>query len=299
MPIVRGSSMMSLGTWKARSTKYQRFLNISNVFLLITSTILVFSSIVLIKFYHISKLDFWSMWFYINPMLMIALGLYTFAVCVYGFLISNQENRCLVSLVAIFLSIAFLGQIFSVFTAMELRNIINNEVIDPGAVIEDMGHYGEVGYEDITSKWDEMQRELRCCGGLDFDYGYQLWRNTPLGSKHQSVPDSCCHEEIEGCGEGKAVERPGLISLGIYKDGCIAIIKTKLKQEVEPLMIVYACVGVLIAIVEMITVVLACAYIAQISRRRRRDDMFTRAASAAVGNDEEYLPALTSKETNF
>ena len=24
MPIVRGSSMMSLGTWKARSTKYQR-----------------------------------------------------------------------------------------------------------------------------------------------------------------------------------------------------------------------------------------------------------------------------------
>jgi len=298
MPLVRGSSMMSLGTWKSRSTKYQRFLNLANVFLLITSTILIFSSIVLIKFYHISKLDFWSMWFYVNPMLMIALGLYTFFVCVYGFLISNQENRCLVGLVAVFLSIAFLGQIFSVFTAMELRNIINNEVIDPGAVINDMKHYGEVGFEDVTSKWDEMQRELRCCGGLDFDIGYQRWRSTNYGMTNMhKVPDSCCHEEHEDCGEGKNIARPNLISLGIYKDGCIAIIKTKLKNEVEPLMIVYACVGVLIAIVEMITVVLACAYVAQISRRRRRDEIYTRAATAASGEDE-YLPAL-SKETNF
>jgi hypothetical protein len=32
-----------------------RFLNLSNVFLLITSTILLFSSIILIKFYHITK----------------------------------------------------------------------------------------------------------------------------------------------------------------------------------------------------------------------------------------------------
>jgi CRISPR/Cas system-associated protein endoribonuclease Cas2 len=40
------------------------------------------------------QLDFWSMWFYINPTFMIALGIFTFAVSVYGFLISNQENRC-------------------------------------------------------------------------------------------------------------------------------------------------------------------------------------------------------------
>jgi len=290
--------MMSLGTWKARSTKYQRFLNISNVFLLITSTILIFSSIVLIKFYHISKLSFWSEWFYINPMLMIALGLYTFCVCVYGFLISNQENRGLVALTAVFLSIAFLGQIFSVFSAMELRNIINTSVVPPGAVIDDMRNYGEVGFEDITSKWDEMQRELRCCGGQDFDIGYQSWKSATIGINTHSVPDSCCHEETENCGQGKVTHRPGQINLGIYKDGCIAIIKSKLIHEVEPLMIVYACIGVLIAIVEMITVVLACAYIAQISRRRRRDEIYTRAANA-TGDDTEYLASLNSKETNF
>jgi hypothetical protein len=34
--------------------------------------------------------------------------------------------------------------------------------------------------------------------------------------------------------------------------------------------------GVVLAIVELITVVLACAYVAQISRRKKREQMFTR-----------------------
>ena len=95
MPIAKGSSMLSLGTWKARSTKYQRFLNLTNVFMLIVSTILLFTSGVLITFYHLTKvliithsllifvshqLEFWSWYFYACPMCMLALGLYTFSV---------------------------------------------------------------------------------------------------------------------------------------------------------------------------------------------------------------------------
>jgi hypothetical protein len=40
----------------------------------------------------------------------------------------NVCSRFLIALIAAFLSIAFLAQIFSIFTAMELRNIINNQV---------------------------------------------------------------------------------------------------------------------------------------------------------------------------
>jgi hypothetical protein len=36
------------------------------------------------------------------------------------------------------------------------------------------------------------------------------------------------------------------ISLGIYKDGCIAILMHKLTHEVEPMMVVYACIGKLL-----------------------------------------------------
>jgi hypothetical protein len=40
------------------------------------------------------------------------------------------------------------------------------QVIDPSAVLNDMRHYGEPGYESLTAKWDEMQRELRYTNNL-------------------------------------------------------------------------------------------------------------------------------------
>ena len=86
MPIVRGASMMSLGTWKARSTKYQRFLNLSNVFMLIVSTVLLFTSGILIGFYHLTKvrlqqaiLCFTSNYY---PSLTSGLGISMLARCV-------------------------------------------------------------------------------------------------------------------------------------------------------------------------------------------------------------------------
>jgi hypothetical protein len=85
--------MMSLGTWTRRSTKYQKFLNLSNVFLLIVSTALLFTSVVLMRYFHMTKLSFWSWYFYALPMCMLVLGLYTFAVSVYGFLISTRESK--------------------------------------------------------------------------------------------------------------------------------------------------------------------------------------------------------------
>jgi len=283
--------MMSLGTWKARSTRYQRFLNLSNVFMLIVSTILIFSAGILMSYYHLTKLDFWSWYFYACPMCMLALGLYTFAVSVYGFLISNQESRGLISLIAVFFSIAFFVQIFSVFTAIELRYRINTERVH--GFEQNMRLYGED--DTIKDNWDSMQRDLRCCGGLHYETGFNDWGSIMSGD----VPDSCCHEERDECGREKitnAASNPSLTDLHIWKDGCLEILQLKLRNDVVPMLIVYAGVGVLLALVELVTVVLACAYVAQISRRRRRDELFTRAATA---NDDEYLPALNNKETNF
>ena len=44
------------------------------------------------------------------------------------------------------------------------------------------------------------------------------------------------------------------------------IIEDKLKDDVVPMMIVYTCLGVILAIVELISLVLACVYVAQIRR---------------------------------
>jgi len=292
--------MMSLGTWTRRSTKYQKFLNLSNVFLLIVSTGLLFTSVVLMSFYHMTKLAFWSWYFYALPMCMLVLGLYTFAVSVYGFLISTRESKGLISLIAVFLSIAFLGQIFSVWTAIELRNIIQLDYLQPGPVKESMEQYG---IDDaVTADWDAMQTQLRCCGGMSYEIGYQTWGNVGYSQNSndrdpKDVPDSCCHRVDEGCGREK-LARVDRFDLGIWKDGCVEILRHKMRTEVQTVLMVYTFLGALLAIVELITVVLACAYVAQINRRdRRQRHNFDRTGNART--EEEYLPALASKETNF
>ena len=59
--------------------------------------------------------------------------------------------------------------------------------------------------------------------------------------------------------------------------------------------------GVLLAIVELITVVLACSYIAQITRRMKKNDMRTKAVNENFDVDDSSSLTLdfNLKETNF
>ncbi|TRY78926.1 hypothetical protein TCAL_12183 [Tigriopus californicus] len=284
-----GSARSTLSMMQRKATKYQKFLNLSNVFLLITSTILIFSAVILIKFYHINKLDFWSSYFWVAPILMIVLGVYTFLVCVYGFLISGSENRALLALYALLLSIAFITQLISIFTAMEVRTKVAQSNIGSVAVNDDLSKYGEDW--SVSSKWDDLQADLHCCGGNNFLTGYNDYRNTPIG-KNFSVPDSCCHNRVAGCGQGIFRFQEADIRNRIFLDGCLTILKDKLETDVIPMMIVYACIGVLLAIVELITVVLACAYVAQITRKIQREEKMWRHGSADRNGDDDVVDTL-------
>jgi len=140
---------------------------------------------------------------------------------------------------------------------------------------------------------------MHCCdkfGGF-YNNNYSLIHFPSRCLKAKSVPDSCCHLERSGCGNRKIQQftSENYFNLEIWKDGCLQILQVKMKNDVEPALMVYAGVGVLLAIVELITVVLACAFVAQLGRRRRRElGQWDRTVAA-----DEYLPSLTSKETNF
>lgn len=270
MPMFRSSSNKStLSMMQRKATKYQKYLNLSNVFLLITSTILIFTAIVLMKFYHVDKLDFWSAYFKVVPTYMITLGVYTFLVTFFGFAISGSEKRIFIAVYAIFLAIAFLAQLGSIFISLELRTTISQAGITATSVNEDLNKYGS-DYS-ITAKWDELQRYLHCCGGNNYLIGFNDYRSTPIGQNF-SVPDSCCHEPHEGCGQGVFRLSHDQVRNKIFTNGCMTLLKDTLETDVLPMMIVYACVGVILALVELITVVLASAYVAQINRRQRREE---------------------------
>lgn len=293
--------MMSLGTWSARSSKYQRFLNLANVFLLIASTILIFCAAILITWYHMLKLEFWSPYFYWTPMLMLSLGIYTFFTCCYGFIISVRESRGLITVMALLLSIAFLGQLASIFTAMMLRTEVEVGIPNVGDIQIDMAKYYKDDY--IKGNWDSMQRSLRCCGGMRYEIGYRSWESA---LKDTMVPDSCCHdwaqERNEGCGRRAVTthtrNQATCNDIAIWKDGCIEILQDMLQNDLLDFAWVYIGIGLLLALLELITVVLACAYVAQISRRTKRDKMYSRAATA--DDSDRFMPGLVSShETNF
>lgn len=266
----RSSSHRStLSMMQRKATQYQKYLNLSNVFLLITSTILIFTAIVLMKFYHVDKLTFWSVYFSVVPTYMITLGVYTFLICFFGFAISGSDKRILIASYAVFLTVAFLAQLGSIFISLELRTTISQAGIGAADVNEDLALYGKD--PAITSKWDDLQRDMHCCGGNNFLTGYNDYRSTPIGQNF-SVPDSCCHEPLENCGRNIFKETPEQIRNKIFVNGCLTLLKDQLEGDVVPMLIVYACVGVILAIVELITVVLSSAYVAQITRRERREE---------------------------
>ena len=61
----------------------------------------------------------------------------------------------------------------------------------------------------------------------------------------------------------------------------------RLQDDVVPMMAVYAGVGVLIALTELIAVVLTCAFVAQINRRRQREEKMWNAVRGEDDLDHE------------
>ena len=52
---------------------------------------------------------------------------------------------------------------------------MNRGAPDLSLVTEDMKYYNIPGHENVTARWDELQRDLHCCGGTDWHYGYKQW----------------------------------------------------------------------------------------------------------------------------
>jgi len=293
---VSGVSTLSSGTWKRRSSKYQKYINVFNVLLMLVSTALIFVAGLLIRYYHLPKLGFWSWYFLATPWCMLALGLYTFVVSVYGFLISSRENRCLISLVAVLLTLAFAGQIFSLFTALQLRYVVSAETLPVGAATENMKLYNTDS--TVRHNWDAMQRDLRCCGAKNFDTGFTDWRNI----LQDNVPDSCCHHEEYQCGVDKQRRNKVWTDLQIWRDGCLEILQIKIRSEVLVVLVVYMMVGVAMAVLELVTVAVACAYVAQITRRIRHKTRDMSGASSDTEDVEDWQSSVSGslrKDFNF
>ena len=52
--------------------------------------------------------------------------------------------------------------------------------------------------ESIRSSWDDMQRDLRCCGGVNYENGFQEWESVlQAGRKYGYQAEVVCLEADE------------------------------------------------------------------------------------------------------
>ena len=267
-----GSHASTLSKIQHGVTRYSNYIILASVFLIIASTIVIFTSTVLIKWYFMPNLSFWDQKFLIAPYLMLAVGIYKLIISLYGFGITATENRRLLILFAVLLAIAFVGQIASIFMFWQIKTLVELKNVGSTQAAEELINYGKDGYEITTNAWDHMQSHLHCCGAHGANIGYQDWKNTPLGQDDDSVPDSCCRAQAEQCGKGMLRQPDDVARKSVYVDGCLLILIQWMETDVAPMIGVYSGVGIAIALVELIAVVLVCAYVAQINRRQQREE---------------------------
>ncbi len=75
------------------NSKLPILLGLSNVILLVSSTILIYLGSALVTFYLLDHLSFVSVYFAVVPRIMIAGGVATFIVALYGCYVAGSASR--------------------------------------------------------------------------------------------------------------------------------------------------------------------------------------------------------------
>jgi hypothetical protein len=270
-PSVAESVKSKLDEMKQKATHYERYLTFATWFLALTSVITTFSAVILIKWYFMPNLYFWSNTFVLAPYMMLGVGICTFIISIYGLIVKGLGKRRWMVLFAILLAVTFVAQVVSVYFVWEIRTLVAKGSVSPTSIIDSLTMYGT--NPEVTKSWDDMQEHLTCCGGNNWNTGYTDYRNTPFGKAGNSVPDSCCIDPREGCGRGVLNQHTTNIQGTICVHGCVKILGRWMKEEISSIIPYYATGALAIAFVEIIAVVLASAYVAQINRRRRGDEI--------------------------
>ena len=134
-----------------------------------TFLVIILCSIVLIvygsnfmEFYFLDKLETWLYNAMVLPFYMITLASVTLVLGLIGVLLSRIpngfRNTVIRKVFALFLAVAFIGQIALIYINVETR--INSSDFNP--LHKDLKDYGQV--DSITSVWNELQSNLHCCG---------------------------------------------------------------------------------------------------------------------------------------
>jgi len=251
-------------------------LSVMNLVILISSTACLYLSSIMINIYLLPYLELVNSHFATVSYLILAIGFFLLLFSFLGIGAALSNSRPALILYAVFMSIVVLMELASIFVSMELRQELERKIMFqtvPKEMSEEMSKYWYD--EDVRYKWDTLQRDFQCCGALNLRTGFQDWdriRHSNIANdyKQRGVPDSCCLMESVNCG---AEDKDIFTDIHAYEKinihGCLTIMKERLARDIAPLLLTYIGCGVVLCLISIISLVLASAFVAKISRKER------------------------------
>ena len=229
---------------------------ILNLVLVVSSLILMGTGASLMGFYRLQMLEVITFDFVIVPAVLTGGGILTLLVGGFGLLAIAKEDTCLTITYSILVTVDVLILLGGIVSSVRLLFDIKMGFLNAD-VIPELSSYETNRW--VQYKWDTIQREFTCCGGYGYAQGYTDWKHTSMGGARNSVPDSCCLYESPGCGlDLFKITDLRVIVLKINVHGCFAVMQRRLKTHVTVILMVFAGVGSILAVVELLAIILAC-----------------------------------------
>ena len=191
----------------------------------------------------------------LSPYILIVLGILVTIISFLGCCGACTNNGCMMCSFGALMAIVIIVQI-----AIGTFLFVNKqEAIDKvyQAMDEGMKKYKTPGFEGVTQVWDNIQRDLKCCGVINATD----WNGKPFQSNPYNVPDTCCIQEYTGCGQGllnplyedrvmfKQVDlAKNLPEKRLYDIGCLKVIESYVADR----KIIVFTAGIMIILVQIV-----------------------------------------------
>lgn len=174
---------------------------------------------------------------------IIVIGGVSFIVSFFGCCGAIKENRCMLITFAVLLVVILLMCVVATIVGFIFRNKANEMADDMIlSYIEDYANNSVI--MKIT---DNLQKDHHCCGSSN----YTDWSRNKFLNETHSVPDSCCRNETQRCGEGVLMSKD--VSK-IYTQGCLSY----LEDQVKTGYLILAAISVAVALIMIMGVILSC-----------------------------------------
>lgn len=194
-----------------------------------------------------------------GAILLIVVGAVTAVIAIVGLFGAFKRKSVLLWIFFSVLVIIVIVQIVAVILGMLYRQKVEDEL--RGDMLKTIQEYA-TDVEGVTKAWDWAQQKFECCG-VD---NYTNWRRSatfnPRG-RHYLVPDSCCKEETEQCGDFKA---EGFVDdvdkTKVYTSGCFI----ELKEYIKDHLLTIGLAALFFLILELVVIILTLMLVLKVAR---------------------------------